>query len=221
MEKVAVVFTNGVPESGKDTFVDYLIKEYPQSVFKTSAIHGIEALLGIPSTDKSPLARKIKATVGDLMEEYNHFKSESIVDFIIKESNKYFRKNLRYKDLSDLDQLIIFVHVRDNAVMSRVEQKMKEQFQYSDSQFLRLLVNRPDVLKPTEEYSNDADREALHTLRTFLRFDYLTYAEGVYYSMLSGQHYVMIDNSKDLDNLQQTAQNFKAVLPKLLEGIAK
>jgi ABC-type polar amino acid transport system ATPase subunit len=211
MSHTVVSFINGVPGSGKDEFIKILNTLYPNSIKMISAIRCVEDLLGIPSSDKSLEARRVKAQVGEILEDYNHFKSNSIVQYVRNNAVSY-DKNLH--DLVDQRPTLIFVHVRDSVVMQRVQEKL----QNDDVKFIRLLMHRPDVMKSIDDYSNDADREALNLSRQFLRFDYLTYADGIMLSRMNGTEYIMLDNSRSLDKLSETAARFMTVLPRILEG---
>jgi len=207
--ETTIIFINGVPGSGKDEFINQLKQFHGNGVQTISAIHCIEKLLGIPSSDKSPEARRVKADVGTSLEIYNHYKSKNTA--------------LAALNLIEIQTpTLLFVHARDVLVINRIEDYMR-QFARQDLKlnFMRVIMHRPQMMKPASEYSNEPDREALELTRQFLRYDYVQLVPTMMYSVVHGRSHILIDNSHaTLDPLIATSVEFLGVLNNLFKSEA-
>ena len=82
-----VVFLNGYPKAGKDTFAENVIKIARGRSYQAVAISSIDPIrellrhAGVSSINKTPEYRKLLATVGSALEEYNGFRTRHCAEW--------------------------------------------------------------------------------------------------------------------------------------------
>lgn len=117
--KVIVCLLNGIPGSGKDQLVEFaqeIAKEDKElQIANLSMIDGVRGLLNIDKSQKDPATRKVLATVGDALEEYNGFKSSYIITRVMTAHDYAILKK----------PMIVFVHVREMAMIEKLYNQIR------------------------------------------------------------------------------------------------
>lgn len=119
-----VIFVNGPPRAGKDTFVELASKHlakanvWPDSF---SSIDPVRNLLtdhaGIDLSAKTPADRKLLADVGAALEEHSYWRTERVVQFC---------RDNAWKGAGHGYDTAVFLHIREPQNIRRVEARLRE-----------------------------------------------------------------------------------------------
>lgn len=119
-----VIFVNGPPRAGKDTFVELASKHlakanvWPDSF---SSIDPVRDLLtnsaGIDLSAKTPADRKLLADIGAALEEHSNWRTEKVVEFC---------KNSAWKGAGHGYDTAVFIHIREPQNIQRVIRRLRE-----------------------------------------------------------------------------------------------
>lgn len=119
-----VIFVNGPPRAGKDTFVELASKHLAQvNVWcdSFSSIDPVRDLLtdhaGINLSAKTPADRKLLADVGAALEEHSNWRTEKVVAFC---------KGSAWKGAGHGYDTAVFIHMREPQNIQRTISRLKE-----------------------------------------------------------------------------------------------
>ena len=121
MRNIAVVFVNGYPRAGKDSFVDachHHLIGIGKAVDAFSSITPVIDLLrlgGIDTSAKTDADRKLLADVGFALEEHSAFRTEACISFCVE--------RMRRSQAGGYES-VVFLHIREPANIRRVRGKL-------------------------------------------------------------------------------------------------
>lgn len=138
MKDTKIFLINGYPGAGKDTFVEFCQDFVPVVNIHTSTPAKVALIkLGWDGVTKSPEVRQALA----LLKGLSSIGFDGVYDYIhdtLEEIKKYHKPQAR----------IVFIHSREPEELERFKQEFGAQ---------TLLIDR----KPTEELTNDSDRNVM------------------------------------------------------------
>lgn len=150
-----VLLVNGPPQAGKDSLVASLSEHYAKRGHHVAAFSSIDpvremlAHVGIDVTKKTEADRKLLALIGNLIEEHSHFRTNYCFDKIVLIDRLFSRKSP-----------VIFLHMREHALIDKLENQLK----FVDIRLWRIFVESPRAEKT---FSNSADANVFQMKRNF------------------------------------------------------
>ena len=137
-----VIFVNGKPRVGKDTFIDLMAHHAMRaglSVGSFSSIEPVKAMLlaaGIDTSAKTEADRKLLATIGDALQEHAKWRTY----WCAREVRKFFALS---------GPGVFFLHVREPALIAQLTRDLQKQFS--------IWTIRVDSVRAESVTSNAAD----------------------------------------------------------------
>jgi len=155
-KRTTVVIVNGAPRSGKDTAVLYMserAEELGWNAHAMSTIDCVKALLAdFPLEAKGSKERALLSEVGDAVERYNGFRTNSVMAKLDVLEGRSFKP------------IVLFVHLREPALISKLCDLIKSRYDLTRETRCTTLVVRNPVAEMAAT-SNDSDANVL-------KFDY-------------------------------------------------
>jgi len=181
-----VVIINGVAESGKDTFVEYVSevwegKDLGCVVVNHSTIDSVKEfcqVLGCKIREKSQEARVLWSSVKDAWTKYNNGPAVEAIKKIVD----------YHRDFPHSDTLVFFLHCREPEEIKKIRGCLAL---IPSIKVTTLLVNRPDILAKSNKCVKDN-----------------------FAAVTSGIDYDVIIINESLDGLRKSAENFVSNLAK-------
>lgn len=154
-----IVIINGMPQSGKSTFVQFCLTILRHNGIEISTVDLVKDMALIAGWDgeKTSKNRKFLSDLKDLLTEWN--------DVPMRKVKNKIRKYLDMFDIYDVDSknVVIFIHCREPKEIQR----------FKDELGAKTLLIRREVVENNEQ-SNHADSEVFN-----FEYDYIIYNNGI------------------------------------------
>lgn len=141
---VRIVIVNGMPTSGKSTFVEYCLEKLGVLGREISTVDFVKELATMAgwSGTKTPRDRRFLSDLKDLLTEWNDVPFKKI-----KEAKEFFEDDLARYDMED-SKVFLFVHCREPYEIQKIKDRLGA---------VTVLIRREEV--EGNDQSNHADRD--------------------------------------------------------------
>jgi hypothetical protein len=139
MSEITVIFVNGKPKAGKDSFINLMgfhldeLNIPHRSFSSIDPIRDMLANVGANVTQKTTADRDLMSVIGDLLEDHSNIRSKSCLKAIISTASNGI--------LTDRN-IVLFLHVREPKIINKIKALTAEEFKDTNTvvNFVSILI---------------------------------------------------------------------------------